>query len=76
MTEAPQIKARSLEQLVEMTCENHSKYELAQGYLRYEVLRRLSPKSFAEIYDSNLRFGFTFDNLIDCEIKKITENQP
>ncbi len=38
--------------------------ELAIGYLRYEALRKLNPRQFAEICLKNLQ-GENFDALID-----------
>lgn len=39
--------------------------ELARGFARYETLRRLNPKQFAEVYARNLA-GENFDQMVDA----------
>lgn len=38
--------------------------ELARGFARYETLRRLNPKQFAELHARNLA-GENFDQMVD-----------
>lgn len=38
--------------------------ELARGYVRYEALRKLNPREFAELNRRNLA-GERFDDLVD-----------
>ena len=38
--------------------------ELALGHLRYEALRKLNPRQFAELNDRNLAGEF-FDDMVD-----------
>lgn len=46
----------------------HEKH-LALGFLRYEALRKLNPRQFAEIHKRNLN-GERFDDIIDQLITK------
>lgn len=39
--------------------------ELALGYLRYEALRRLTPREFTKLYKRNLASN-PFDDLVDA----------
>jgi len=39
--------------------------ELVTGWIRYEKLRRLSPKDYAELHAKNLRGEGMFDQLVD-----------
>ena len=53
--------------LVRLLISNHSKEELAIGYLRYEMVRRMSPRLFGlfgELHKKNLSGRF-FDDLVD-----------
>ena len=43
--------------------------ELALGYLRYEALRRLTPRQFSELNARNLK-GENFDRMVDELIVK------
>lgn len=43
---------------------------IAIGYLRYEAIRKLHPKAFADIHARNLREDITFDRLVDELILK------
>lgn len=54
----------AIAQLVSTTIANHTPEELALGYIRYEVVRRLTPQAFGDIYRGNLA-GARFDDLID-----------
>lgn len=47
--------------------------EAAQGYARYEVLRLLNPKEFAELWAQSL-LGKPFDELVDELVR--TKNEP
>ena len=46
--------------------------ELALGWLRYEALRKLSARRYAELCDRNLK-GERFDDMVD---KLVLENEP
>jgi hypothetical protein len=58
----------SLERLDRLVVSNHTPEELALGYLRYEAIRRMSPRTFGEIYKLNLS-GRIFDDLVDEALK-------
>ena len=58
----------SLERLVKLVVSNHKPEELALGYLRYEAIRRMSPRTFGEIHKLNLS-GRIFDDLVDEALK-------
>lgn len=64
-----------IDRLVEMIVANHTPKELALGYLRYETVRRLSPRHFGELHKLNLS-GQIFDDLIDQELKAWKEPKP
>lgn len=55
---------RPLERLVGLVVSNHTAEELALGYLRYEAIRRMSPRIFGELHKLNLSGRF-FDDLVD-----------
>jgi hypothetical protein len=59
----------TLEQLVAECIADHHEKELAIGFLRYETLRRLSPRQFAELHKRNLN-GEPFDNMVTEELLK------
>ncbi len=50
--------------LVAITTANHTQEELAMGYIRYEMVRRLNPKSFGDIWKLNIS-GQRFDDIIE-----------
>jgi len=52
------------EQLIKAV-ENHNINELALGWVRYEKLRRLSPREYGELCKKNLLGGERFDDLVD-----------
>jgi len=39
--------------------------DLKIGHDRYETVRLLNPRQFAEIYDKNIKTGIPFDTLVD-----------
>jgi hypothetical protein len=53
----------SLDRLVRLCVANHTPEELALGWLRYEVLRRVNPRIFAEMNRRNLAGEF-FDDIV------------
>jgi hypothetical protein len=53
-----------LDRLVRLCVANHTPEELALGWLRYEALRRVNPRIFAEMNRRNLAGEF-FDDLVD-----------
>ena len=57
-------KRHSLDRLVSIAVANHTPGELARGYIRYETVRKLTPRTFGIMYRMNLS-GATFDDLID-----------
>lgn len=44
--------------------ESRNIAELTQGYLRYEALRKLNPRQFAELHRRNL-LGDNYDGMVD-----------
>jgi hypothetical protein len=52
-----------LDRLVRLCVANHTPKELALGWLRYEVLRRVNPRIFAEMNRRNLAGEF-FDDIV------------
>jgi len=57
----------TLEKLIEETIAERTPAELALGWLRYETLRRLSPRKFTELNNRNLS-GENFDEMITNEL--------
>jgi hypothetical protein len=53
----------TLDRLVWLCVENHTPEELALGWLRYEALRRVPPRIFAEMNRRNLA-GELFDDIV------------
>ena len=53
----------SLDNLVRLCVANHTPEELALGWLRYEALRRVDPRTFAEMHRRNLA-GELFDDIV------------
>jgi len=58
-----------LEGLVEKSITERDVKELALGFLRYEALRRLNPRQFAELHARNLK-GEMFDDMVTEELLK------
>lgn len=54
--------------MVNLAMANRTREELALGYLRYEVVRKLSPRAFRALYKLNLS-GHRFDDLVDEAIR-------
>jgi hypothetical protein len=52
-----------LDRLVRLCVTNHPPEELALGWLRYEALRRVNPRIFAEINRRNMA-GVFFDDVV------------
>lgn len=49
-----------------MICNFEEKLEeLKLAHKRYEKVRKLNPRQFAELYEQNLRGVATFDELVD-----------
>jgi len=55
---------RRISQLVAQAELEEDEDTLALGFLRYEAIRKLSPRQFAELHARNLK-GVHFDSLID-----------
>ena len=43
---------------------------LQRSHDRYEYVRRLNPRQFAELYRVNIRGGVAFDDLVDQRIQE------
>jgi hypothetical protein len=59
----------TIEQLVEKCVAEHDVKELAVGFLRYEALRRVRLRQFAEFQERNLA-GERFDDIVTEELLK------
>ena len=57
------LPAVPLDRLVRLCVANHTPEELALGWLRYEALRRVNPRIFAEMNRRNLAGEF-FDDIV------------
>lgn len=72
MTEESRMKSNGMssmaDRMVRLAMSNHTPEELALGYLRYEAIRRMSPRTFGEIHRLNLS-GRIFDDLVDEALK-------
>jgi hypothetical protein len=62
------METKTLHQLVHLVVRNHTPEELALGYLRYEAIRRMSPRTFREVWELNFSGRF-FDDLVDEALK-------
>jgi len=60
----------SLEKLILKAEDNKTVKELALGYLQYEALRKLGPRSFAELHRRNIEEEINFDEMV---VRLITE---
>jgi hypothetical protein len=72
--------SKSMDSLVRLCVANHTPEELALGWLRYEALRKVSPRTFAEMNRRNLAGEF-FDGIVDGIVTEVllsldTEMQP
>lgn len=63
MSKLTDSQSDSLDRLVRLCVANHTPEELALGWLRYEALRRVSPRIFAAITRRNLG-GECFDDIV------------
>lgn len=57
----------SLDRLVRLCVANHTPEELALGWLRYECVRKLNARAFAELCKRNIS-GENFDNIVTSAI--------
>ena len=64
-----QMSTRSLDEKVCEIIDRTTTWELAVGYLRYEALRKLNVRQFAELDQKNIREGVHFDDLVDALIE-------
>lgn len=55
---------------IEMAIHCRNPRDLALGWLRYEALRKLGPKRFAELCERNIKDGERFDDMVDELIVK------
>ena len=53
----------SLDRLVRLCVANHTPEELALGWLRYECVRKLNARAFAELCKRNIS-GENFDHMV------------
>ncbi len=52
------------EQVIKAMQSQHAN-QLALGWLRYEKLRRLSPREYRELCNKNMTMAIPFDDLVD-----------
>ena len=50
---------------IDKALAEQSKETLALGYLRYEALRKLGPRSFSELHRRNIQERIRFDDMVD-----------
>jgi len=55
---------KAIQRILDKTIFENTAPELALGFARYEALRKLNPRQFAEIHQRNLN-GERFDDMID-----------
>jgi hypothetical protein len=65
----------SLDHLVRLCVANHTPEELALGWLRYEALRRVNPRIFAEMNRRNLAGEF-FDDIVTDALLSWKSSEP
>jgi hypothetical protein len=58
----------SLDRLVRLCVANHTLEELALGWLRYECVRKLNARAFAELCKRNIS-GENFDRMVTSAIE-------
>ena len=58
-------QAGSLDAVVSQHIRERLPGELALGFARYEVLRRLNPRQYRELHDRNMN-GENFDRMVDA----------
>ena len=61
---------KPIDQLMNLVIANHTREELALGYMRYQIIRKFSPRHFGELHELNMS-GRLFDELIDGELAKL-----
>lgn len=52
-------------ELLRKTYNSRSSFDLAEGYLRYESLRKLNPARYADLVSMSFAGVATFDELVD-----------
>lgn len=52
-------------EMLRQTYNRRSSFELAEGYLRYEALRKLNGSQFRALFLANVAGTKTFDELVD-----------
>ena len=50
--------------------------DLKIGHDRYETVRLLNPRQFAELYDKNIKTGIPFDALVDQMSNAVLSGKP
>jgi hypothetical protein len=61
---------KTLQSAVDTALFEHTAPALALGYLRYEALRKLNPRQYAELWDARLLSDKPFDHRVDELITK------
>ena len=54
----------TMKRIVQLAIANNAPEDLALGFIRYEVVRRMNPRSFADLVRGNV-MGKRFDDLVD-----------
>lgn len=57
------MKTDKIDRLIQLAVANHTPEELALGWLRYETVRKLNARAFAQLCKHNLN-GKCFDSLV------------
>ena len=57
----------TMNRMVQLAISNNAPEDLALGFIRYEVVRRMNPRSFADLVRGNV-MGKRFDDLVDDAI--------
>ena len=65
----------TIEKLVFKACADRHPVELALGFVRYEALRKVSPRQHAELHRRNLA-GEHFNDLVDELIEQNNTPKP
>ena len=57
----------TMNRIVQLAISNNAPEDMALGFIRYEVVRRMNPRSFADLVRGNV-MGKRFDDLVDDAI--------
>ena len=61
----PKQEGRKFNELVERVLKERTAQQLAEGFVRYEMLRKLPPLRFAELVQKNIQGVAHFDDLVE-----------